>query len=128
MTESTIAPARACYRIARAPDHELLVRGQTVFLAVVDPDVMRHAVRTRLTAAPDPFRANMSHEIRLHGWCGTTNNVSSTACGVGVVTAAWFDGYGDDVVQRVRVRVAPKGSEQESELVAAWRASVSAEA
>ncbi|MDD5008565.1 MAG: hypothetical protein PHC68_09255 [Syntrophorhabdaceae bacterium] len=31
-------------------------------------------------------RTNRSHEPRLTGWCGTTNNVSVTACGLARVS------------------------------------------
>jgi hypothetical protein len=33
-----------------------------------------------------PAMTNQPREPRLHGWCGTTNNISATACGMVRVT------------------------------------------
>lgn len=33
-----------------------------------------------------PAHTNKSHEPRLHGWCGTTDDVSTNAHGMAVVT------------------------------------------
>ena len=54
-----------------------------------------------------PFRKNLSHEPILVGWCGSTNNVSTTALGVGVVTRITNSGdrmrikmlHGDDLTE-----------------------------
>jgi hypothetical protein len=42
---------------------------------------------TRRYVMARPLRTNMSGEPKLHGWCGETNNVSRTACGVVRVVA-----------------------------------------
>ena len=41
----------------------------------------------------DPGRTNMSNQARLSGWLGSTNNVSSSAWGLGRVVSVAKDGY-----------------------------------
>lgn len=54
--------------------------GELLFCAEIYNDGL-----SRLESSRTPFSKNMSGENILHGWCGSTNNVSTTAIGVGIV-------------------------------------------
>jgi len=57
----------------------------------------------------------MSHEAKLHGWLGTTCDISRYAIGVGVVTKRWLSFDGEEIAT---VRMAVEGSPTEERLVA----------
>ena len=56
---------------------------ETVFMVQVEPDQGRNRVEARRT----PGYTNRSHDALLRGWLGSTDNVSRTALGAGVVKA-----------------------------------------
>jgi len=61
-----------------------------------------------------PYCTNMSHEARLHGWLGTTCDISRYAIGVGVVVACWLSFDGEEIAT---VRMAAEGSRTEKTLL-----------
>jgi hypothetical protein len=58
--------------------------GDIGFLIRTSDENHGNACRYRLS--DHPAHTNQSREPKLNGWCGTTNNVSTTACGLARVS------------------------------------------
>jgi hypothetical protein len=67
-----------------------------------------------------PCLTNMGHKPILHGWMGTTNDISCYAMGVGVIVS--FENTHDGI-EVARVRMARKNSDTEESLLEKLRKS-----
>ncbi len=106
-----------------ATTEDVLEAGGIVFVASwrdVGPNAAQRRVfggapRDRgYTASLTRHETNLGHRPLLHGWLGTTNDISRTAIGIGVVMEGWSDEY----EPMARIRMARTDSPTERKLLA----------